>query len=129
MDGCICANCKAWLTAASESCPECNTSLVWDGENRNIIDRIEPNCLVHRYDGSDLLEPGVVIKVGKSNLKVATRLKEFSSPITVSKTKVFSFNQNLLSSIQALRNERTATMMRFDRLIQSHWQDLKPFHS
>lgn len=80
------------------------------------------------YEGSDLLEPASVIKEGKVNVKVATKLKEFACPITVPKSKVYAFSQTSLGAIQALRNERTAAIMRYDKLIQSHWQQLKPYY-
>lgn len=127
MDGMICASCHTWMTLQARNCPSCKTNIVTDGINKNVIDRIQPNCLIYRYDGSDLLEPGVVIKQLKVNLKVATRLREYSHPILVPKNRVFAFNQNLLNSIQGLRNERTAAMVRFDQLIQSHWHNLAPY--
>lgn len=127
MDGVICANCHTWLNTVADACPGCGSGIVLDGEAKNVIDRLQPNCLIHRYAGSDLLEPAVFIKEGKVNCKVATKLKEYPNPVTVPKNKVYSFNQDTLSAIQALRNERTATIMRFDKLIQSHWQNLKPY--
>ncbi|MEN6414694.1 MAG: hypothetical protein ABFC84_18305 [Veillonellales bacterium] len=127
MNGVVCSHCHTWLTADLSSCPGCGGDIVLDGEGKNVVDRIQPDCLIHRYAGSDLLEPAVLIKEGKTNVKVATKLKEYASPITVPKQKVYSFNQDLLSSIQSLRNERTATIMRYDQLIQSHWQNLKPY--
>jgi hypothetical protein len=127
MDGIICSQCHTWMTPHVKNCPNCNTTIFLDGENKNIIDRIQPNCLIYRYHGSDLLEPAVIIKQLKVNVKVATKLQEYANPILVPKEKVFTFNQNILSSIQGLRNERTATMVRFDQLIQSHWQHLKPY--
>jgi hypothetical protein len=125
----ICTTCYTRLTDEILSCPECGETIVREGNEKNIIDRLTPNCLIHRYDGSDLLEPAVIIKEGKANIKVATKLKEYKNPITVPKTKVFTFDQNILSTIQALRNERTATIMRYDQSIQSHWQHLKPYNS
>ncbi|VBB05329.1 Hypothetical protein LUCI_0536 [Lucifera butyrica] len=127
MDGIICSHCHAWLTASLPACPDCNTPLTFEGENKNVIDHLEANCLIHRYEGSDMLEPAVIIKEGKTNFKVATRLKEFLSPVAVPKQKVYSFDQAVLSSVQALRNERTATINRYDKLIQSHWQRLRPY--
>lgn len=127
MDGMICTNCHSWMNMQVKNCPSCNSDIVTDGESKNVIDRIQPDCLIYRYDGSDLLEPGVIIKELKVNVKVATKLKEYSNPILVPKHKVYAFNQNILSSIQGLRNERTAAMVRYDQLIQSHWQSLKPY--
>ena len=127
MEGVVCLNCHAWLALESAACPGCGGNIVWDGEGKNIIDRIQPNCLIHRYDGSDMLEPAVIIKEGKANIKAATKLKEYSQPITVPKHKVYAFDQNILGAIQALRNERTATVVRYDKMIKTHWQQLKPF--
>lgn len=127
MDGVICASCYGWLTAEMGSCPGCGSSIVAEGEGKSIIDRIQPNCLIHRYEGSDMLEPAVLIKEGKTNVKVATKLKEYANPVVVPKHKVYSFNQDVLSAIQGLRNERTATIMRYDQLIQSHWKNLRPY--
>lgn len=127
MNEMICAHCHTWITPDLTHCSTCNTGIFFDGENKNIIDRIQPNCLIYRYAGSDILEPAVIIKQSKVNLKVATKLKEYASPIIVPKQNVYVFNQPILSSIQALRNERTATIMRYDQLIQSHWKNLQPY--
>lgn len=129
MDGFVCANCNSWLGCSTVICPECGTELVTAGDTKNIIDQLQPNCLIHRYEGSDLLEPAVLLKEGKTNVKVATRLIEYQKPVTVSKAKVFGFDPAVYSSIQALRNERTATVNRYDHLIGSHWQRLKPYNS
>lgn len=127
MDDVICANCYTQVSLDTTSCPGCGGNIIVTGESKNILDRVQPNCLIHRYDGSDLLEPATVIKECKTNLKAATKLKEYAKPISVPKHKVYAFDQNLLSVIQALRNERTASIKRYDQLIQSHWQQLKPF--
>lgn len=126
MDGC-CPNCYSISTDEPLCCPKCNHPLVWEGEAKNVIDRIEPHCLIHRYEGSDLLEAATIVKTGKVNVKVATKLKDFANPISLPKEKVYLFNQASLSAIQALRNERTAAMMRYEQQIQSHWQRLKPY--
>ena len=123
----ICNHCHSWLTSDLTNCPNCNTIIFLDGDNKNIIDRIQPNCLIYRYEGSDILEPAVIIKQSKINVRVATKLQEYKTPVVVSKHNVYAFNQNILSAIQALRNERTATIMRYDQLIQSHWQHLVPY--
>jgi RNA polymerase subunit RPABC4/transcription elongation factor Spt4 len=127
MDGCVCAGCHALITSSLAVCPSCETPLVFEGADKNIIDRLEPNCLIHRYEGSDMLEPAVLLKVAKTNAKVATKLREYAQPVTVPKHKVYAFDQPIYSKIQALRNERTATIGRYDQLIQSHWQHLKPY--
>ncbi|SHI92869.1 hypothetical protein [Propionispora hippei] len=127
MTGFICLNCNTWLSPATNTCPGCQQALIYEGETKNILDRLEPNCLINRYDGSDLLEPAVFLKCGRSNAKVATKLQEYAKPVVIPKQKVYHFNQQVLSSIQALRNERTAAMMRYEQLIQNHWQQLKPY--
>lgn len=127
MDGIICVSCHTWLTSDLTNCPTCNTTLFLDGKDKNIIDRIQPNCLIYRYAGSDILEPAIVLKQSKVNLRVATKLQEYNAPVVVAKQNAYAFNQPILSAIQALRNERTATMMRYDQLIQSHWQHLQPY--
>ena len=127
MTGMICSDCHAWLTSDVTNCPSCNTTIFLDGASKNIIDRIQPNCLIYRYEGSDILEPAVIIKQSKVNVRVATKLQEYNAPVVVSKSNVYAFNQNILSSIQELRTERTATILRYDQLIKSHWQQLDPF--
>ncbi|BBB90807.1 MAG TPA: hypothetical protein PKA28_19070 [Methylomusa anaerophila] len=128
MNEVVCSSCFSCLPADLGNCPGCGGKVVLEGDNKTVIDRLEPNCLIHRYEGSDLLEPAVLIKEAKSNCKVATRLREFAKPVNVPKVKVYKFDQKILSSIQSLRNERTATIYRYDQLIQSHWQNLKPYH-
>ena len=127
MEGVVCGNCHTWLTVDLTACPDCGNNIILEGDSKNVIDHIQANCLIHRYDGSDLLEPAIIIKEGRSNVKVATKLKEYANPVAVPKHKVYSFDQTILGSIQALRNERTATMNRYDQLIHSHWQRLKPY--
>lgn len=127
MDGVVCANCHTWLPLDQSACPGCNTPIILIGSAKNVIDSMQANCLINRYDGSDLLEPAVVLKEGKANLKVAAKLKDYAAPITIRKDKVYFFNQEILSSIQSLRNERSATIYRYDELIKTHWQNLKPY--
>jgi hypothetical protein len=128
MEGIVCAHCHSLLDVDVPVCPGCGGPVVLDGAGKNVIDRLLPNCLIHRYEGSDLLEPAVVIKEGKTNIKAATRLREYAHPVTVHKSKVYAFDQDILGTIQALRNERTATIRRFDQQIGSHWQQLKPYN-
>ena len=123
----ICADCHTSLTSDLANCPNCNTAIRLDGVNKNIIDHIQPNCLIYRYEGSDILEPAVILRQSKVNVRVATKLQEYNSPVVVSKQNVYAFSQDILNSIQALRNERTATIMRYDQLIQTHWQQLNPY--
>ncbi len=127
MEGIVCSICHSWLTAATDSCPSCSMPLILSGENKTVIDHLEANCLIHRYNGSDLLEPAIVIKEGKTNLKVATKLREYPHPVTVPKHKVYHFDSQVLSAIQALRTERTTAITRYDDLIKSHWQKLQPY--
>lgn len=127
MNEIICMHCHYCLPSDLPDCPGCGSQVVLAGDNKNIIDHLQPNCLIHRYEGSDLLEPAVIIKETRANCKVATKLKEYAQPLTLPKAKVYTFDQKILASVQALRNERTATMYRFDQLIQTHWQSLKPY--
>ena len=127
MEGIVCSICHSWLTAATDSCPSCSMPLILSGENKTVIDRLEANCLIHRYNGSDLLEPAIVIKEGKTNLKVATKLREYPHPVTVPKHKVYHFDSQVLSAIQARRTERTAAIACYDDLIKSHWPKLQPY--
>ncbi|MDF2569588.1 MAG: hypothetical protein K0R55_1192 [Sporomusa sp.] len=126
MDDIVCMSCHNCLPSNLSSCPGCGSELILAGDNKNVIDQLQPNCLIHRYEGSDLLEPAVILKEAKTNCKVATKLKEYAKPLTVPKVKVYTFDQKILGAVQALRNERTATMYRYDQLIQSHWRNLKP---
>jgi len=123
----ICNHCYTWLTSDLTQCPNCDTTISLDGDSKNIIDCIEPNCLIYRYEGSDILEPAVIIRQSKANVRVATKLQEYNAPVVVSKHNVYAFNQDILSAIQALRKERTATIVRYDQLIQTHWQHLDPY--
>ena len=85
MEGLVCTGCYSWFAPETAACPTCGIPVIVTGEQRTVIDHIEPNCLIHRYDGSDLLEPATVIKEGKINLKVATKLHEYQNPVTVPK--------------------------------------------
>ncbi|KYZ76887.1 hypothetical protein AXX12_18455 [Anaerosporomusa subterranea] len=127
MDGVVCSKCNSYLPITTASCPGCGSGIVLKGTMKNVIDQMVPNCLVHRYDGSDLLEPAVVLKSGRSNYKVALKLQDYAKPVTVPKHKVYTYNQGLLSSVQSLRSERTASVMRFEQQIGSQWNQLQPF--
>lgn len=127
MDGVICSSCHSYLNLANAVCPGCGTQMIYEGDAKNVIDRLQPDCLIHRYDGSDMLEPAVILKKGRTNYKVATRLTEYAKPVSVPEHKVYQFNQNILSAVQGLRNERTAAMVRYEQQIQSHWKHLKQY--
>ena len=127
MEGIVCSSCHSWLAPETGVCPNCSIPLILSGENKTVIDCLEANCLIHRYNGSDLLEPAIVIKECKTNLKVATKLREYPHPVTIPKHKVYHFDSQVLSAIQALRNERSAAIARYDDLIKSHWQKLDPY--
>ena len=127
MDGVVCSNCSSYFSTGTANCPGCGTGIILDGGEKNVIDRLSPNCLIHRYDGSDLLEPAVVLKSGRTNYKVAVKLQDYAKPITVPKHKVYLFDKDLLSSVQTLRSERTASVMRFEQQIASQWNQLRPF--
>jgi hypothetical protein len=128
VDEIICAVCFKSMLLVVSVCPECGSEIIFDGEEKNVIDRIEPNCLIHRYDGSDMLEAAYLLKEAKVNCKVATKLKEYLSPLSVPKEKVFKFDNKIFGAIQALRNERTAAMHRYDLMIKNHWNKLKPYN-
>lgn len=125
----VCQSCKAYLRSPELACPHCHTALIYDGPEKNIIDELEPNCLIHRYPGSDLLEPAQIIKEGKVNMKVAVKLKDLQKPIAVPKSEVYSLDQTVLSAINALRSERRETMDRFDDRIGEHWSRLSAYHA
>jgi hypothetical protein len=127
MNESICAACFSSLAEKSPACFDCGGKMVWEGEKKSVIDRLEPNCLIHRFDGSDMLEAAYLLKEAKTNFKVATKLKEYKNPLSVSKTNVFKFDDKIFSAIQALRNERSAVMHRYDLLIKSHWDKLKSY--
>lgn len=127
MDGIVCSKCNSYFSSTQTICPNCGIEVILDGAKKSVIDQMVPNCLVHRYDGSDLLEPAVVLKAGRTNYKVALKLSDYAKPVSVPKHKVYMFDQDLLSSVQNLRNERTASVMRFEQQIGSHWNQLQPF--
>lgn len=129
MSDIVCASCHDCFEGGASVCPSCGTELIYTGEDANIITSISPNCLVHRMRGSDRLEPAVLLKEGRTNVKVATRLAEYARPLTVPKSETYRFSADLLSHIQSLRNERTAAMHRYDAQIASYWQRLSPYYS
>ncbi len=123
----VCQNCLTYFSQVDQHCPHCNNFLVYEGEDKNIIDSLNPDCLIHRYDGSDMLEPAVLLKSGKVNAKVATTLAEYAKPIIVPKNKIYAFQHDVFCTIQSARSERSATMKRYDIMIKNHWQKLKPY--
>ena len=127
MDGLVCSKCNTYFPNTHTICPNCGLEVILEGDGKSVIDKLVPNCLVHRYDGSDLLEPAVVLKAGRTNYKVAIKLKDYPKPISVPKHKVYMFNQNLFNSVQNLRSERSSTMMRFEQQIANHWNQLQPY--
>jgi hypothetical protein len=127
LNGFVCPNCLSYFTEAHQHCQHCNSPLTYDGEQKNVIDHLNPNCLIHRYDGSDMLEPAVLLKPGKVNAKVATKLSEYAKPLVVPKSKIYTFQHDVFCAIQSVRSERSATMKRYDYQIASHWQKLKPY--
>ncbi|MDU4959648.1 MAG: hypothetical protein E6X17_03155 [Sporomusaceae bacterium] len=127
MDGIVCANCSQFAPVTSAACPGCGSAFIRSGAQKNIIDQLEPNCLIHRYDGSDLLEAGTVLKKGKSNYKVALKLSDYTKPITVPRHKVYHYNPELFGAVQELRSQRAASSLQFEQQIGSHWSRLQPF--
>ncbi len=124
----VCASCHACFPHGESECPSCHTVLIYTGDEANVITDFSPNCLVHRMRGSDRLEPAVLLKEGRTNVKVATRLAEYERPLTVPKSETYMFSPDLLAHIQALRNERTAAMHRYDARIAVYWQALSPYY-
>lgn len=120
----VCAHCNAYFQNVPETCPQCGEALCYEGGEKNVVDALAPNCLVHRYRGSDLLEPAQLLKVGKVNAKVALRLKDVAKPVSVPKEEVFRLDEAVLSSINALREERCEAMRCFDERIGGHWNKL-----
>lgn len=128
MSDIVCASCHAYFSDAASVCPSCGSELVYTGDGSNVITALSPNCLVHRMRGSDRLEPAVLLKEGRTNVKVATRLAEYARPLTVPKAETYKFSAELLAHIQSLRNERTAAVYRYDAQIASYWQMLSPYY-
>lgn len=124
----VCASCHACFSSGASACPSCQTALIYTGDDANVITTFEPNCLVHRMRGSDRLEPAVLLKEGRTNVKVATRLAEYARPLTVPKSETYTFTPDLLAHIQALRNERTAAVHRYDARIAVYWRSLEPYY-
>lgn len=123
----ICDSCKTYVNSPTDICPQCQIKLIFDGTGKNITTALEPNCLIHRYQGSDLLEPARIVKEGKTNVKVAVKLKDLVKPLIIPKQEVFALNPALLTSITALRNERRETMDHYDYLIGEYWEQLDPY--
>ena len=122
----ICNACLHYIETATKQCPHCQTELIFSGDQKNITDELIPNCLIHRYDGSDLLEKGRMIKEGKVNNKVVLKLKDFTRPLSIPKNKIYAFDPSILSSIDALRQERKEVMEHYDFLIGEYWDRLEP---
>lgn len=129
MSGYVCKKCLTYSAEPQHSCQNCETQLIYEGPDKNILDQLIPDCLVYRYLGSDKLEPAAIVKVGRTNTKVATCLKEFSHPVVVPKSQIYRFDHTTYSAIQGLRNERTSTIERYDLLIRHHWQNLTDYFS
>ncbi len=124
----VCSSCHACFSCGESICPSCHTTRIYTGDETNVITSFTPNCLIHRMRGSDRLEPAVLLKEGRTNVKVATRLAEYERPLTVPKSETYTFSADLLAHIQALRNERTAAMHRYDAQIAVYWQSLTPYY-
>lgn len=120
----ICQNCNSPNSAAT-CCTECGSMFITEGTNKNTIDTFIPTCLVHRYEGSDLLEPAVVVKEGKRYLYVATQLLEYAHPTKVPKERVFKYNQTLLGDVNQLRKDRKDYVAAIDTRMSALWSQLK----
>ncbi len=123
----ICAQCYTSVADQSTTCPGCGQKLFYTGNDKNVLDKLIPNCLIYRYEGSDMLEPALLVKACKTNAKVATNLREISHPITLSKDRVYSFDKSIFQSIQELRQQRTNIVQDFDQQIQTYWTKLTPY--
>lgn len=124
----VCSFCHAYFTTAPLLCPQCAHPLVYTGDNANVITTLSPTCLIHRYRGSDRLEPAVILSEGRTKLKVAVRLRDYSRPLTVPKAETYAFDQTLFDRIESLRQERTRAMQRYDETIAALWQTLTPYY-
>lgn len=121
----ICNSCNTYLNEPLSQCPNCQINFVFSGKDKNITDSLAPNCLVHRYQGSDLLEKATVLREGKTNMKVAVKLKDLAKPLTVPKSEVFKIDEKILNNINNLRSERKAQMAKYDEDIANYWENLQ----
>lgn len=124
----ICQNCLS-PNAASACCTQCGSMFVMEGAGKNVIDTFAPTCLVHRYEGSDLLEPAVIVKEGKRYLYVATQLLEYARPTKVPKTRVYTYNEGLLEDVNRLRKERKEYVEAVDVRMAQLWSQLQTLAS
>lgn len=120
----ICQNCFS-PNAAATCCTQCGSMFMTEGTNKNVIDTFIPTCLVHRYEGSDLLEPATVVKEGKRYLYVATQLLEYAHPTKVPKERVFKYDQALLDDVNQLRKDRKDYVTTIDTRMAALWSQLK----
>jgi hypothetical protein len=124
MDIVICENCFSPNTI-TQCCTQCGVPFVLEGESKNVIDHFVPTCLVHRYEGSDMLEPAAIVKEGKRYYHIATRLMEYAHPTKVAKEKVFHFDPHLLEQVNALRQERREYIDELDARMAQVWSNLQ----
>lgn len=123
----ICNQCYNPIAEHTVNCPGCGQKLLFNGNDKNVLDKLVPNCLIYRYDGSDMLEPAMLVKACKTNAKVATNLRELAHPVTIPKDRIYYFDNSVYSSIQELRLQRTNIVRDFDQQIQAHWTKLTPY--
>lgn len=121
----VCQNCFSPNTTDACSCTKCGSMFETEGTRKNIIDTFEPTCLIHRYEGSDLLEPAAIVKEGKRYLYVATQLLEYAHPTKVPKERVFKYNPDLLSNVDQLRKERRNYVEAVDSRMAELWSQLQ----
>lgn len=124
MDILICQNCFSPNTT-STCCTQCGSMFVTEGPEKNVFDTFKPTCLVHRYEGSDLLEPAAIVKEGKRYLYVATALLEYARPTKVPKERVFKYNQALFENVTNLRQERRNYVAAMDTRMAGLWSQLE----
>lgn len=124
MDIVICNQCYAPNTQ-NPCCTTCGVPLIREGTGKNVIDQLYPTCLVHRYDGSDMLETAAIVKEGKRYYHVATKLLEYSHPTKIAKNRVFQLNENLLAQVNQLRQERKDYVESIDTKMAELWTMLQ----
>ncbi|MEM5770783.1 MAG: hypothetical protein AAGU32_21235 [Bacillota bacterium] len=121
----ICKSCFSPNTTPT-CCTHCGSLFITEGADKNVIDTFAPTCLVHRYEGSDLLEPAAIVKEGKRYHYVATGLLEYARPTKVAKERVFKYDQALLDSVTLLRKERRDYVTAIDTRMAGLWTQLQP---
>lgn len=124
----VCRHCRTYLAEPLAVCPVCASPLIYIGEDQSVIRTLPADCLVHRYRGSDLLEPAAILSEGRTNIKIATRLADYNRPLTAPKRETYVLDRALLSQINDLRAERRRAVEAYDEKIAACWQHLTPYY-